>query len=79
MSATELDILVAVVKYKTKLVKPRRGVCSNWIAIQNPKDFPDVRMPVWIKPGSFILPSDPEIPIIMIGPGENNLFFKSTK
>lgn len=77
ISETEIDILVAVVKYKTKLVKPRRGVCSNWIAIQNPEEFPDVCLPMWIKPGSFILPSDPDIPLIMVGPGTGIAPFRS--
>lgn len=79
ISETEIDILVAVVKYKTKLVKPRQGVCSNWIAIQNPEEFPDVCLPVWIKPGSFILPSDPDIPVIMVGPGKNDIFIYTIK
>ena len=28
----ELQILVAIVRYKTKLVKPRVGVCSAYLA-----------------------------------------------
>lgn len=77
VSETEIDILVAVVKYKTKLVKPRRGVCSNWIAIQDPKADPETFLPVWIKLGSFILPPKPEIPIIMVGPGTGIAPFRS--
>lgn len=31
-----LQILVAVVQYKTKLYKPRRGLCSTWLASLDP-------------------------------------------
>ncbi|KAJ8300992.1 hypothetical protein KUTeg_022511 [Tegillarca granosa] len=37
----ELHILMAVVEYKTKLYKPRRGVCSTWLAGLNPSDNVD--------------------------------------
>ncbi|XP_015224994.1 PREDICTED: NADPH-dependent diflavin oxidoreductase 1-like, partial [Cyprinodon variegatus] len=31
-----LQVLVAVVRYKTKLYKPRRGLCSSWLASLDP-------------------------------------------
>mgnify|MGYP001795496929 CR=1 FL=1 len=31
-----LELLVAVVHYKTKLHEPRLGVCSNWLARMTP-------------------------------------------
>lgn len=32
-----MQILVAVVQYKTRLSKPRRGLCSTWLASLNPE------------------------------------------
>ncbi|XP_073171096.1 NADPH-dependent diflavin oxidoreductase 1 isoform X2 [Lepidochelys kempii] len=32
-----LQILLAVVQYKTRLSKPRRGLCSTWLASLNPQ------------------------------------------
>lgn len=32
-----MQILVAVVRYKTRLSKPRRGLCSTWLASLNPQ------------------------------------------
>lgn len=61
----EVHLLIAVVSYKTMLVKPRLGLCSNWL----------LRLPagssvdVWIRKGSLRFPDDPKVPVIMIGPG----------
>nr|PKU31450.1 nadph-dependent diflavin oxidoreductase 1 [Limosa lapponica baueri] len=32
-----IQILMAVVRYKTRLSKPRRGLCSTWLASLNPE------------------------------------------
>ncbi|XP_065710028.2 NADPH-dependent diflavin oxidoreductase 1 isoform X1 [Patagioenas fasciata] len=63
-----IQILMAVVRYKTQLSKPRRGLCSNWLASLNPEQG-DVRVPLWVKKGGMKFPVDPETPVIMIGPG----------
>ncbi|XP_065917009.1 NADPH-dependent diflavin oxidoreductase 1-like isoform X2 [Dysidea avara] len=60
-----IQILMAVVKYQTKLVKMRRGVCSNWLASLEP----GASVPVWVVLGTFVFPTDPTTPVIMIGPG----------
>ena len=60
---------MAVVEYKTKLVKPRRGLCSNWLASLSPNGG-GVRVPIWIKKGSVAFPQTLDTPVIMIGPGE---------
>ncbi|KAG8236699.1 hypothetical protein J437_LFUL016878 [Ladona fulva] len=56
----EIHLLVAVVKYKTKIVAPRLGLCSNWLARSLPGDI----IPVWIRKGSFRFPSNPVSSII---------------
>lgn len=49
----ELHILVAIVKYKTKLQKPRLGLCSNWLASLKPGDT----ISVCLQRGSLRFPS----------------------
>ncbi|XP_069790684.1 NADPH-dependent diflavin oxidoreductase 1 isoform X2 [Narcine bancroftii] len=64
----QIQILMAVVQYKTKLKKPRCGVCSTWLASQDPQQG-DVHVPLWVKKGTLQFPADIEIPVIMVGPG----------
>lgn len=51
----EIHILVAVVKYKTKLRKERLGLCSNYLANLEAGD----QISVWLKRGTFQFPQDP--------------------
>ncbi|XP_055587326.1 NADPH-dependent diflavin oxidoreductase 1 [Uranotaenia lowii] len=61
----KLQILVAVIEYRTKLQEPRRGICSNWL--KNLSVGCTIRM--WTRGGTFQLPKDSMIPIVMVGPG----------
>ncbi|GAA6089541.1 NADPH-dependent diflavin oxidoreductase 1 [Tachysurus ichikawai] len=63
-----IQILVAVVKYKTKLHKPRKGLCSSWLASLAPSHG-DICVPLWVKKGCLKFPQGPESPVIMVGPG----------
>lgn len=54
MHENEIHVLLAVVKYKTKLVKDRFGLCSNYLADLNPGDFITAKL----KKGSFRFPDD---------------------
>jgi len=56
-STTTIEILVAVVKYNTKLKAPRYGLCSNWLASLKPGD----PMLVSVSKGSFTFPSEHEV------------------
>ena len=74
-SPSEAHLLVAVVHYKSKrLVKPRRGVCSTWLASRDVTQ--DVTVPVWVKRGTIAFPDD-ERPVIMVGPGTGVAPFRS--
>lgn len=65
----EIDLLMAVVKYKTKMFKPRTGVCSTWLSSLDPGKKKEL-IPVWIKKGTITLPPrETNVPLIMIGPG----------
>ncbi|XP_075041573.1 NADPH-dependent diflavin oxidoreductase 1 [Mixophyes fleayi] len=63
----KLQILMAVVQYKTKLRDVRQGLCSTWLASFHPGD--DQRVPLWVKKGSMKFPSDADTPLVMVGPG----------
>lgn len=72
----KLQILVAVVSYKTKLYKPRKGLCSNWLASLDPNKG-DVYVPLWVKKGTLKFPKDKDTPVIMVGPGTGVAPFRS--
>ncbi|XP_029921186.1 NADPH-dependent diflavin oxidoreductase 1 [Myripristis murdjan] len=71
-----LQILVAVVRYKTKLFKPRKGLCSTWLASLDPAQGP-VYVPLWVKKGSMKFPKEMDTPVIMVGPGTGVAPFRS--
>ncbi|XP_056874535.1 NADPH-dependent diflavin oxidoreductase 1 isoform X5 [Takifugu flavidus] len=71
-----LQILVAVVRYKTKLFKPRRGLCSTWLASLDPIQG-ETYVPLWVKKGTMKFPKDKDIPVIMVGPGTGVAPFRS--
>ena len=68
-----IQLLIAVVKYKSKLVEPRVGLCSTWLTTLNPGD----RVPIWIKKGTFRFPTNPDTPLVMVGPGTGVAPFRS--
>lgn len=71
----ELHILMAVVRYQTKLHFPRLGVCSNWLANFDFQQGGTV--PIWVKRGTIRFPPNPNTPLIMVGPGTGLAPFRS--
>ncbi|XP_028408257.1 NADPH-dependent diflavin oxidoreductase 1-like isoform X2 [Dendronephthya gigantea] len=71
----QVQILMAVVKYKTNLFKPRVGVCSTWLASLD--HTTNVKIPVWIKKATISFPKLLDTPVIMIGPGTGCAPFRS--
>lgn len=69
----KLDLLVAVVQYKTILAKPRMGLCSNWLKRLKCGDA----IQAVIKNGTFKIPKDLTTPIVMVGPGTGLAPFRS--
>ncbi|CDW55060.1 NADPH dependent diflavin oxidoreductase 1 [Trichuris trichiura] len=59
-----LELIVAVVKYKSRLATPRLGLCSNWLA----RLAPGAVVEAWIKQGSFLFPAI-EVPVVLVGAG----------
>lgn len=68
----EIQLLVAVVSYTTRLKKPRRGLCSTWLSQLGVGDH----VPVWIRGGSIRFPSS-SAPVVMVGPGTGVAPFRS--
>jgi sulfite reductase (NADPH) flavoprotein alpha-component len=63
---TQIDLSVRVVKYESH-GRNRAGVCSSHIGERTPKGG---ILPIFIHSNQlFRLPSDPEVPVIMVGPG----------
>lgn len=73
VESQKLQILVAVVEYKTKLKTARKGLCSNWIKKFRRGDEVEVS----IKKGTFKLPKIEDVPVVMVGPGTGLAPFRS--
>jgi len=67
-----LELLVAVVRYRSSLKAPRLGVCSNWLASLSPGE----RVPLWLRPGTLSFPPLGS-PLVMVGPGTGVAPFRS--
>ena len=62
----KIQLLIAVVRYKTKLLAASRlGLCSNWLT----RLEKDSSIAIWIKKGTLSFPSNPNHPVVMVGPG----------
>lgn len=73
VSALSLDLLVAVVEYKTIMHTPRLGLCSNWLkTLKSGTELSGV-----VKRGTMVWPKDLSIPLIMVGPGTGIAPFRS--
>ncbi|XP_061380052.1 NADPH-dependent diflavin oxidoreductase 1 [Danaus plexippus] len=72
-NGTKLELLVAVVKYYSKLKRARLGLASNWLkSLQNGD-----KVYGWIKKGSLKFPEDKDIPQIFVAPGTGLAPFRS--
>ncbi|OWR46317.1 putative NADPH fad oxidoreductase [Danaus plexippus plexippus] len=71
-NGTKLELLVAVVKYYSKLKRARIGLASNWLkSLQNGD-----KVYGWIKKGSLKFPEDKDIPLF-VAPGTGLAPFRS--
>lgn len=59
-----------LVKYETPTGRINKGVATTFLAQKHPHDGePLPRVPIYIRKSQFRLPTKPEIPILMVGPG----------
>ena len=63
-SPNEIDLLVAIVEYKTVIKTPRRGICSRWISEMREGDPVDV-----VISGGALGEVPRDKPVLMIAPG----------
>ncbi|KAK6904242.1 NADPH-dependent diflavin oxidoreductase 1 [Kwoniella mangroviensis CBS 8507] len=61
----KVQLLVALVEYKTNLKVPRRGLCSQWLD----QLTVGIKLPIHISPPTLFLPPNPDTPVILVGPG----------
>ncbi|XP_075219931.1 cytochrome P450 reductase isoform X3 [Lycorma delicatula] len=69
---TTVHITAVKVEYKTPTGRVNKGICTTWLGEKMPtKDEDAVKplVPVFIRKSQFKLPTRPQTPIIMIGPG----------
>jgi len=60
-----IHVTAAVVHEKKPTGKIHKGVCTNWLSIQELGAI----APMHVRKSHFKLPMDPMVPIIMVGPG----------
>lgn len=73
MLCNRLELLVAIVEYKTRLQEHRKGLCSNWLKTLKAGD----RIRISIKKGTFTFPEDIDTPLVMVGPGTGIAVFRA--
>lgn len=68
---TTVHITAVKVEYKTPTGRINKGVATSWLAEKHPVsgDAPPSLVPIFIRKSQFKLPTRPQTPIIMIGPG----------
>nr|AHM93010.1 NADPH-cytochrome P450 reductase [Laodelphax striatellus] len=71
---TTVHITAVRVEYKTPTGRLNKGVATCWLADKKPNTQPDTDLPspvvpIFIRKSQFKLPTRPQTPIIMIGPG----------
>uniref|UniRef100_A0A0E0JNN4 NADPH-dependent FMN and FAD-containing oxidoreductase n=1 Tax=Oryza punctata TaxID=4537 RepID=A0A0E0JNN4_ORYPU len=62
----QIHLTVSIVSWRTPFKRMRRGLCSSWLAGQNPNE--ENLIPCWVHHGS-LPPPHPSTPLILIGPG----------
>ncbi|XP_037821390.1 NADPH--cytochrome P450 reductase isoform X1 [Lucilia sericata] len=65
---TNVHITAVLVQYKTPTGRINKGVATTFLKEKQPSDG-DVKVPIFIRKSQFRLPTKPETPIIMVGPG----------
>lgn len=66
-----VHITAVVVEYETKTSRINKGVATSWLKEHKQviADQPAPIVPIFIRKSQFRLPSKPQTPVIMIGPG----------
>ncbi|KAF7284794.1 cytochrome P450 reductase isoform X2 [Rhynchophorus ferrugineus] len=66
---TTVHATAVVVEYKTPTGRVNKGVATTWLQEKVPSADKTCTVPIFIRKSQFRLPTKPQTPIIMIGPG----------
>lgn len=66
---TKIHVTANVLKYETPTGRTNKGVCTNYLYKLKPENDTKYHVPIFVRKSQFRLPSKPQTPIIMIGPG----------
>lgn len=66
---TSVHVTAVLVEYQTPTERTNKGVTTGWLKTVQVDNGNKPRIPVFVRRSQFRLPSKPQTPIIMIGPG----------
>ncbi|XP_035219384.1 LOW QUALITY PROTEIN: NADPH--cytochrome P450 reductase-like [Stegodyphus dumicola] len=66
---TSIHITAVLVDYETPTKRINKGVTTGWLKTLQVSDENHPQIPIFVRRSQFRLPSKPQTPIIMIGPG----------